>query len=311
MKKLLYITAVFSVLLLSVSYLGNITLGKKPKLKEKELSRHLRNVNLNNYPKLKKEYEEINFKNKNIDISKIKNLKNRIKQAYEAERLDGKNGRSLAFYYLDLLLKLKSLNPKDSKTILELGDISFERRVFGKAKEYYLDYLDLANTDSEVRARLASAYTFLGEFDKAISELDEILIKQPKHFQALAYKAIALSQKKEFEKAILVGEKALENAPTDEAFTRFGSYLEKLKASSNSDPLEDYFRNNNVTKNKFLKIEKDEDKIKVYLKDFPFENMPVFAKEKFKKSIKSNLVNKKQVVIIDTTSKKEMTLFND
>lgn len=311
MKKILFIAAVFTVILVSVNYLGKVTLGNKPTVKEKELSKHLSTVSLNNYPKLKSDYEALNLNKKNVDILKVKKLKNEIKKAYEAERLDGKNGRSLAFYYLDLLLKLKSLNPKDKETILELGDISFERQVFKKASEYYLEYLNLKKKDFEVRGRLASAYSFLGEFDTAIFELEKILSENPKHFQALAYKAIALAQKNEIDSAISIGELALENAPTDEAFTRFGSYLEKLKNKKKASSLENYFRTNSVTKSKFIKIEEKQNEVKVFLKDFPFESMPEFAKEKFKQNVKKHARKNKKIIIVDITSSKELNLLKE
>lgn len=307
------------VLVISVSatyYLSNTTMGIKPKLTYEEKVKtnnknhigQLEKISLANYPDLDKRYKElkeVKEKSKNLVA-----LKNDLRNKYQEVRSTGETARELAFFYLDLLLKINKIDPKDSDSILELADLSFERKVFSKASEYYQKYLELKD-DSTVRARYASTLTFLGNYQDAITELDSIIKNEPKNFQALAFKTIALAQNSDVEGALKVGELALSNAPNDEAYTRFGSYLQKLK--NNDSSLEAYLQNNEVTKLKFNKIVESDSSIDIYFTDFPMDKMPEFAKEKFFTNIRNSLDKEqkiKQVNFLDSKTNKIMTKLN-
>jgi tetratricopeptide (TPR) repeat protein/ribosomal protein L40E len=134
---------------------------------------------------------------------------------------------------VDYLAGILRQNPNDITALIALADLSFNNKAFTKAAEYYSRYLQLVPADNSVRSRYGSSLTFLGAFDEAIFELNQILSEEPGHFQALAYLSIAYAQSGNRELALKAGQAALENAPDGEARERFVGFLESLlKAES-------------------------------------------------------------------------------
>jgi tetratricopeptide (TPR) repeat protein len=214
---------------------------------------------------------------------------------------------AVTFAYVAALQQQRAIEPRDTDAIYALANISFDNRVFSKSIAYFSEYLSIKPEDHSTRARYASALSFTGEFDKALTELESILEKDPKHFSALAYKAITLAQKNDKVAAKQIGALAVENAPNEEAKQRITSFLGSLdkkdveatsssaqaeastqKASSANPelPLDSYFRKHAIVGAKLLEIKRDGSTALLTLKDFPMSAMPPFAKDKFYSSVK-------------------------
>jgi cytochrome c-type biogenesis protein CcmH/NrfG len=82
-----------------------------------------------------------------------------------------------------LLASLKQ-NPNDPEALYKVGNIYYDTRQFPDAVKYYEQSLKLKPA-ADVRTDMATAYYFMGDADRAISEFDEVLKQNPKHANAL------------------------------------------------------------------------------------------------------------------------------
>lgn len=163
-----------------------------------------------------------------------------VKTAKPADR------QKLMVEYVQILSKIRTLDPKDKDTLLILADLAFQRGVFDKAAELYETYLELDAENRAVSAKLASAYTFIGRYEDSVQLLKELLKEDPESFQAHAYLSITYAQMGDTERAIAQGEIALIHAPNPEATRRFGAFLDKLTTKNLPE---------NARKNEGLKTE--------------------------------------------------------
>jgi cytochrome c-type biogenesis protein CcmH/NrfG len=82
-----------------------------------------------------------------------------------------------------LLASLKQ-NPNDSEVLYKIGNIYYDTRQFSAAVKYYEQSLKLKPA-ADVRTDMATAYYFMGDADRAITEFDEVLKQNPTHANAL------------------------------------------------------------------------------------------------------------------------------
>jgi tetratricopeptide (TPR) repeat protein len=199
---------------------------------------------------------------------------------------------------LDVLRQVLEIDPKDSDSLLVLADISFEQRLFQKAVQYFEAYVGVRPDDLAARARYASSLSFVGQTERSIQELNDLLVVDPKNFQGLAFLAIAYAQKGERTTARIIGEKALAVAPHQEARDRLQAFLNKLdqedvKAQPSAQQPQqkemaglaqsfvDALKSNPVAGSKFVDGGVSEDTLVLRFRDFPMQAMPPFAREKF------------------------------
>lgn len=238
---------------------------------------------------------------------------------------------ALALEAIDALSKVLSLDPKDSQALRMMADVSFSRQAFPKAVEFYERYLALVDDDLDVRTRLGSAYTFNAQHEKGIAELEKVLAKNPKHFQAMAYLAVAYLQAGNREKALEIGERSLAIAPSEDARARFSAFLDSVKNGSvRADvdtpergtknmqklppiaALSESIKANPVAGPKFSHLELlANGAVAMYFHDFPMSAMPPFAKDKFLGGIKGkikelNITEARELSFVDLGSGKEM-----
>ena len=236
---------------------------------------------------------------------------------------------ALVFELIDVLGRVLKLDARDPEALLGMAEISFSRQAFDKAAEYYRRYLEVNPQDSMGRARYASALTFLGSYEQAITELKAILAGNPGDFHALAYLSIAYAQSGDGLKARETGELALAKAPNQEARARFTKYLEDLKrnatgsaAAGNAptagqgtgelDSFISFIRESPLTGPRFRRHELKEESLLLYFSDFPMDKMPDFAREKFISRMKDNAgplaaIGIRTLVLLDENSGKEMS----
>lgn len=83
-----------------------------------------------------------------------------------------------------LLASLKQ-NPNDPEVLYKIGNIYYDTRQFPEAVKYYEQSLKLKPAAADIRTDMATAYYFMGDADRAITEFDEVLKQNPKHANAL------------------------------------------------------------------------------------------------------------------------------
>jgi cytochrome c-type biogenesis protein CcmH/NrfG len=83
-----------------------------------------------------------------------------------------------------LLEELKK-DPKNAEALYKLGNIYYDTQQFPEAVKYYEESLKIEPNATDVRTDMATAYHFMGQSDRAISEYDAVLKVDGKHANAL------------------------------------------------------------------------------------------------------------------------------
>ena len=247
-----------------------------------------------------------------------------LAQALYQRMGESPNPMPLAFEAIDILSKLIKNDPQNKDAVLLMGDISFAQQAFPKAAELYRRFLTLDPTNPDVRAKYASAITFLGEFDQAIAELHAVIKEHPENFHANAYLSIAYAQTGKLEEAQRVGQTTLRLAPSDEARERFQKFLATLTAPAAEQGQSQQAPQNENAEEALLKAvranpvagpklasskQSSAEQVNLTFVDFPMQAMPPFVKEKFLAKIKAAAApfkDIKVVALIDQRSGKEM-----
>ncbi len=245
-------------------------------------------------------------------------------------RNDPHSSNTTVFEAIDVLSRILAMAPNDPAALVMMADVSFDQKAFTKAQEFYERYLKLEPDNHGARARYASTLTFLGQYDKSITELNSVLKQDPKNFPAMAYLSITYAQQGELSKAKETGSAALNIAPSDEARARFSAFMTTLEAQGGASPVRGnipsaqdapasppvaagvtgfvaQIKANPIAGPKFVGHEEVKDEIRLTFKDFPMSQMPPFAKEKFFGSLKkaaqgANLSHVKTLSFIDLAS---------
>jgi len=237
---------------------------------------------------------------------------------------------TLAFEAIDTLGSILKIDAKNAEALVMMADISFDQKAFSKSIEFYDRYLKIMPDDLGARARYASTLTFLGRFDESISQLSQVLKKDPKNFPASAYLAITYAEKGDTEKAKETADLAMKLAPSEEARARFSGFVSSIGATKPENvrgnvapPANDsaelprgvegivgYIKNSPIAGPKFVKSEQpDSGTLKLFFREFPMSQMPPFAKEKFFSGIKAHVSEQDEVqtiVFVDADSNEQL-----
>lgn len=213
----------------------------------------------------------------------------------------------LVFEIIQSLGQILQREPEDRQALISMANISFNQRAFDKAAEYYDRYLKLVPDDTDARSNRASALGFLGEHERAISELDAVLAKEPNNFQAIAFKAVTYAGMGNYAQATAIGKQALKIAPNDEARARLQDFLDKVTAAPSAPTSEAVpagssasatsgasvgvpaltakLKAHPIAGAKFSRIEERRDALRLLFNDFPMASMPPFMRDKFLKTV--------------------------
>jgi len=105
-------------------------------------------------------------------------------------------------------------NPKDFPALVEMGNITFNRKNYDEAIGYYRKALDVSPGDADVRTDLGTTMFFADRFDDAIAEFNKSLEVNPTHPQTLFNLGVALLQgKNDPQGAVKVWEKLIATNP--------------------------------------------------------------------------------------------------
>ena len=112
------------------------------------------------------------------------------------------------------LLDAVQRNPKDSGSLVKIGNTYFDAKLYEKAIQYYADALKITPNDVNVRTDMATAYWYLGDAEHAVSEFEKSLQHQPTHAQTLFNMGVVKWQsRKDIPGAIAAWEKLLRTNP--------------------------------------------------------------------------------------------------
>ena len=234
-----------------------------------------------------------------------------VRELQSAER----PSTEIVFESMDALTNVLRLNPKDPDALIAFADLSFNQQVFDKAIGLYERYLVEQPEDLGARSRYASSLAFVQRYPDAVKELQAVIAKDPANFHALAYLAITFAQMGNQKEALTTGEKAMKIAPSDEARARFADFLKTVQgeapaggqAPTSKDPeVVAFLRNNPIAGPKFVRFEERGGEMRVFFKDFPMEQMPPFAKDKFLGGVRAAAKGLQRIVFLDAASGREL-----
>lgn len=235
---------------------------------------------------------------------------------------------------------------KDAEALLGLAHLCFEAGILDKAIDLFPKYLALHPEDQRARVEFALAYLQIGDLEKAQHEVDTVLSANPKLFQAQVTRALVLKLQGKAEESQRAVEAAKAAAPTDDDRKRIDEFLAHMAqqtagggeggegeggsaaesaghaptgvAASGISPSEispgaavvDYFKNHPIIGQKIRGIQwPDANTAVIALENFPVEQMPPFAREKFLANAKqalSVLPSKITVRLVDAETQREL-----
>ncbi|MFZ3211164.1 MAG: tetratricopeptide repeat protein [Terriglobales bacterium] len=81
-------------------------------------------------------------------------------------------------------------NPNDPALLAQAGNIYYDAQQFKDAIDYYTRALQGDPSNTNIRTDMATAYWYLGDPDRAITEFDKVLKKEPNKTNALFNRGI-------------------------------------------------------------------------------------------------------------------------
>jgi tetratricopeptide (TPR) repeat protein len=118
---------------------------------------------------------------------------------------------------------LKEINKKDPMISNNLGMVYIKRKEYSKASEMFTQTLTFDANNLEAKLNLATIAIREGAWKIAVSRLEDVVAKRPKHLYANRTYAVALMGMKRLREAKKVYERLLKNKPNDpEALFQLG-----------------------------------------------------------------------------------------
>ncbi|MCI0657296.1 MAG: tetratricopeptide repeat protein [Acidobacteria bacterium] len=126
-------------------------------------------------------------------------------------------------------------NPKDAKALGRLGDLFYDAGMFDKAKDYYLQSLQIEPNNPNISTDLGICYQRLGQPDEAIRQFRSSLKIDPRHWQSwLNLGIVSLFDKHDVKTAEEAFAKVQELNPTFQGLPQIQQELQKIKAGGNA-----------------------------------------------------------------------------
>ncbi len=223
-------------------------------------------------------------------------------EALVEEGLKRSDGGSL-IRALQVYGRVLDKRPEDPRALLGLAHLSFESGVLDKAKQYYDRYLKVVPNDPKARTDLALIRLQMGEPAAARDDLAALAAENPKFFPAKLSLALAQKMSGDREGARKSAQEAFALAP-DEAGKRVVEEFLTNVDKPESEPVEaprpvspaagvdQFFRKHPILGPKIASIQWPRAEIvEVSLNEFPMDQMPQFARQKFLASLDAMLTS--------------------
>lgn len=239
-------------------------------------------------------------------------------------------------------------HPEDTDVLRSLGNIAFDQQHHDVAIDFYQRYLKLKPDDSDVQTDLGTMMLAAGNMEQAIHQFQAVMQHDPSFFQAQFNLAIAYNKAGQNDKAIEALEKSRPLAKDDRTRGQVDEVLAQLKGMPPPQPgggeapamgappamgggsdnaaapvaatfqagIEAFFHQHPILGPKLDRIEwQGSENAKVYLRDFPMDQMPAEMVGTFADHVKAAIKTQKeahqvtqaaQVELVDNASGKVM-----
>ena len=128
------------------------------------------------------------------------------------------------------LLAALKVDPKNFDTLVQLGNLYYDHRIYPEAIEYYTGALEVRPKDVNVRTDLGTAFWYSGFPEKAVAEYEKSLAVDPTHANTLFNLGIVRSEGlKDSAGAIAAWEKLLKTNPQHPEKQRVLDLIEKTR----------------------------------------------------------------------------------
>ncbi len=205
--------------------------------------------------------------------------------------------------------------PDDLEALRALGNIAYEQRQPAVAVTYYRQYLAQKPDDLEVRTDLGTMLLALGETDNALATYQAVLRDNPNFFQAHFNLGVAYHGLGKTEEAMAAFARARETAPDDRIRQQVDQLIARIRGDGAESPAkaaqdtpsppaespsfraaaESLFRQNPVMGPRVDRIEwANEDWAKVYVRDFPMDQMGNEMRNLFRERMLSRIREQKE-----------------
>jgi cytochrome c-type biogenesis protein CcmH/NrfG len=123
--------------------------------------------------------------------------------------------------------------PQNPDYPTQIGNLYYDAGEYGKAADYYRRSLSIRPRDPNVETDLATSLHYLGQDDKALELLDNVLSYKPSFSQAKFNKGIVLAEgKKDLKNGIAVLEDLLRSDPAYSQQAGLEQRIQQLKAAA-------------------------------------------------------------------------------
>ncbi len=103
-------------------------------------------------------------------------------------------------------------NP-DIEVLMEQGEVSMRRTEYADAVQIYTQVIEMDPGFAEGWNRRATVYYLMGEYQLSTSDVDETLLREPRHYGALSGQGMIYLQLENHERALEYFERALDVNP--------------------------------------------------------------------------------------------------
>lgn len=204
------------------------------------------------------------------------------------------------------------IDPDNLEALRGIGDVDYDTEKYDQAIAAYEHYLKKKPADPEVITDLGTMYLYTGNADQAIAQYRKALAIRPDMFQAYFNLGIAYAQQNKPSDAQAALKKAAELAPDDNARNQVKEVIAKIAgispaggpapgAPSAATPstfqgqIEQVVRDLPIAGPKVGAIQwPDKTTARVMMNNFPMDQMPPFAKDKFMNDLKSGIDSAKK-----------------
>jgi tetratricopeptide (TPR) repeat protein len=255
---------------------------------------------------------------------------------YRAAQLDPSYLAEAAASFRHVLEK----DPDNTDAMRSLGNVAYDQQQPDLGMQYYQKYLAKKPDDLEVRTDLGTMYLQNGQAQKAFEEYSTVLKANPSFFQAQFNVAIAYRSLGENDKSLAALEKSRGMAPDDKTRAQVDQLIARAKGLPVSTPpghpavappaqiagapapapaapavpaanfqaaAEAIFRQNPIMGPKVQRIEwSGSDAAKVYLRDFPMDQMGDQMRNMFSDRMKGRIKEQKTAFQVTQTTRFEM-----
>jgi cytochrome c-type biogenesis protein CcmH/NrfG len=208
------------------------------------------------------------------------------------------------------------IEPDNLEALHGIGDVDYDTEKYDQAIAAYEHYLKKRPDDPEVITDLGTMYLYTGNADQAVAQYHKALRLKPDMFQAYFNLGVAYAQQDKPADAQAALKKANELAPDENARNQIKEVIAKIsgrataqsapgggekapsspaQASSFQGEVEQVVRGLPIAGTKVSAVQwPDKTVAKVVMNNFPMDQMPPFAKEKFMTDLKSGIDSAKK-----------------